>query len=335
MDRAVWAWIEDEAGEPSEASLEVLGEARRLADKRGQRVCALRLGTTPPAVGLAPHGADVELTGVSDRFGAFTVEAALAAASHWAADDPPDLVLIAATPQGSSLAPRLAARLNAGYAPRTVTVEPSPEGGLTVRQSVLGGKANALLAFPPGAALVVTFPPGSIGLDPPDPKRSGTTTVTEFTAAELGEAPSRVGRFIPADPATVGLDEADRVIAGGLGFAQAGDWALLERAAAALGAAVGGSKPALDRGWITPQRLIGQSSGRRLAPRAFIGVGVSGSTHFVEGMKDARRIVAVNKDKGAPLVGLADLALVGDLYEVLPEVVRQLGPGPAEGGGDA
>jgi electron transfer flavoprotein alpha subunit len=324
VDKVIWVWIEDQAGQPSEASLELLGEARRLADKRGQTVYAVRLGAELPAGDLAPHGADVELIGLSDRLKAFTVETALAATTAWAADHPPDLVLVAATPQGASLAPRLAARLGFDYAPRTVIAEPTPDGGLSLRQSVLGGKANALSAFPAGSGVVLTMIPGALGLDPPDPKRTGQRRVVEFGPDQVPAPVTQVGKFIPANPATVGLEEADRIMAGGLGFARDGNWALLEETAALLGAAVGGSKPTLDRGWIPPARLIGQSSGRRLAPRVFVGVGVSGSPHFVEGMKEARQIVAVNQDKGAPLVGLADLTLVGDLYEILPAVARQL-----------
>ena len=99
---------------------------------------------------------------------------------------------------------------------------------------------------------------------------------------------------------------------------------MLEEAAGALGAAVGGSKPAVDRGWIVPRRLIGQSSGRRLAPKLFIAVGVSGSSHFTEGMKGSDSIVVINKDKGAPLMSLADLAVVGDLHEILPALTTHL-----------
>jgi electron transfer flavoprotein alpha subunit len=114
-------------------------------------------------------------------------------------------------------------------------------------------------------------------------------------------------------------------MAGGFGFAVPAVWALLERTAAVLACSVGASKPIFDRGWVDQRRLIGQSSGRRLAPRLFLGVGVSGSTHFVEGMRDSAAIVAINRDKGAPLAALAELTLVGDLREVLPELIQQLG----------
>ncbi|MDR2381805.1 MAG: electron transfer flavoprotein subunit alpha/FixB family protein [Bifidobacteriaceae bacterium] len=325
MSRSIWAWVESERGVAAEASLEVLGEARRLADKLKIRVVAVCPSAEPQAESLGPRGADVELAVLSPGLDRFTVEGALAAAAAAAKDYPPEAVLIAATARGSALAPRLAARFGWGYAPNSVMFEGDPAQGLEVRRAVLGGKADALLRFQPGSTTVVAFPPGLIGLDPPQPRRRSERVVSELDGADIGPASVAVLETIPADPATVSLDEAERIVAGGLGFAEREDWALLERTAAALAGSVGASKPVFDRGWVDQQRLIGQSSGRRLAPQLFVGVGVSGSTHFVEGMKDSASIVAINRDKGAPLAALAELTLVGDLYQILPELIRRIG----------
>jgi electron transfer flavoprotein alpha subunit len=145
-----------------------------------------------------------------------------------------------------------------------------------------------------------------------------------MSLGNLSSPRTDVRGIVKADPKTVSLGEAERVVAAGCGFRQKSDLDLISNFSEAVGAALGGSKPLIDKGWISHSRLVGQSSGRRLSPRMFVAVGISGSSHFVEGMKDSRVIIAINKDKGAPIMKMADLAVVGDLNELLPELTSQI-----------
>jgi electron transfer flavoprotein alpha subunit len=324
MENEIWVWAEHQQGEIREASLELLGEARRLAKNLNAKVGAVLLGhgISGLTANLAAYGADVIYCFDAPGLEAFNIEATLQAVSTIRKDHSPGLVLIAATPNGVSLAPRLAAHWKSGYAANAVTISAQPDGSLKINRATCLNKAHAVYQFAAGAPVVITLKPGSVGLDRPDRSRKGVVIVAE--PGELPGSATTSRGIIKADAKTVALDEAEMVVAGGNGFRSKEDLALLWELAETLGVAVGGSKPTFDKGWVPHSRLVGQSSGRRLAPRLFIGVGVSGTTYFVEGMKDSRQIVAINLDKGAPLMKMADLAVVGDLYELLPELTKQI-----------
>jgi electron transfer flavoprotein alpha subunit len=324
MDSEIWVWAENEHGEIREASLEMLGEARRLANRLKGKVCAILLGDDISKItgDLIAYGADVVYLFEDQRLKQYSTDLYTHAFSALKSKHSPLLVLIAATPNGVSLAPRLAARLKSGFAADTVTVNVQPDGSLRVNRSTCLGKAHGVLAFAPNYTVVVTMKPGGVGLD-----RAVRTRKGDIVAMQLGDVSvsrTEVLGFVKADPKVVALDEAECVVAGGCGFRDKQDLDLIWNLSEAIGAAVGGSKPIVDKGWIPHSRLVGQSSGKRLFSRLFVGIGVSGSSHFVEGMKDSRLIIAVNSDKAAPLMKLADLAVVGDLHKVLPEVTKQI-----------
>ncbi|MBN1317389.1 MAG: electron transfer flavoprotein subunit alpha/FixB family protein [Anaerolineales bacterium] len=324
MDNEIWVWAEHEHGEMRESSMEMLGEAQRLAGKLKAKVCAVLLGDRGAELAgeLAAYGAQVVYLFEDERLKEFSVELYMHAFKMLNDRRPPLLVLIASTPNGASLAPRLAARFKCGYAANTVTITVQPDNSIKISRSTLLNKAHAINTYASNTPVVATLKPGSVGLDRPNRTRQA-----EIVACKLGDAPAsrtEAQGVIKADPKVVALDEAERVAAGGNGFREKEDFELLWNLSEVIGAAVGGSKPIFDKGWLPHSRIVGQSSGRRLSPRLFLGVGISGTSYFVEGMKDSRLIVAINSDKGAPLMKLADLAVVGDLYQVLPELTKQI-----------
>jgi electron transfer flavoprotein alpha subunit len=325
MKDEIWVWAEHEHDEVREVSLELLGEARRLAKAIDGKVCALILGDAISGLtaNLVAYGADVVYAFEDPRLKAYGADLYLHAFSRLAGEHSPLIVLIAATPDGAGAAPRLAARMSWGYAANTTKIAVQPDRSLQVNRSTCLDKAHAVLSFAPDCTVVATIKPGSIGLERPARSRSG-----EIVQQALGAAPpsrTLVQGVVKADPKVVGLDEAERVVAAGCGFRAKEDLDLVWKLSEALSAAVGGSKPMFDRGWLPHNRLVGQSSGRRLSSRLFVAAGISGTSYFVEGMRDSRLIMAINSDKGAPLMKLADLAVCGDLYEILPELTRQLG----------
>jgi electron transfer flavoprotein alpha subunit len=324
MDKEIWVWAEHEQGEIREASLEMLGEARRLAGRLKSKVCAFLIGedTSGLAGELVAYGADRVYLFDDRRLKEYSIDLYMHVLSSLKNDHFPLLVLIAATPNGVGLAPRLAARLKSGFSADTITITVQPDGSLRINRSTFLGKAHGVLTFAPNYTVVVTMKPGSVGLDRAVRSRKGDIITMEL--GDISASRTEVQGLVKADPKVVALDEAERIVAAGCGFRENSDLNLIWNLSKAIGAAVGGSKPMVDKGWLPRSRLVGQSSGRRLSPRLFVGIGVSGSSHFVEGMKDSRLIIAINTDKGAPLMKLADLAVVGDLHEVLPEVTKQI-----------
>jgi electron transfer flavoprotein alpha subunit len=145
---------------------------------------------------------------------------------------------------------------------------------------------------------------------------------------------TRVERLVQGDPLTMDLAEADVVVAGGRGVGGRESFELLVELASLLGGAVAASRVAVDAGWVASHRQVGQS-GRTVAPGLYVACGISGSPHHTVGMREAGTIVAINSDGSAPILDLADLALVGDLHQVLPPVLARLrttGSGPSPRG---
>lgn len=324
MDKEIWVWAEYEQGEIREASLEMLGEARKLAGRLKAKVCAILAGENISGLAgeLVAYGADSVYLFDDRHLKDYSIDLYMHIFSMLKKEHFPILILISATPNGVGLAPRLAARFKSGFSADTITIAVLPDGSLRINRSTFLGKAHGVLTFAANCTVVVTMKPGSVGLDRAVRSRKG-----DIIAMDPGEIPvsrTEVKGVVKADPKVVALDEAERIVAAGCGFRENSDLDLIRNLSEAVGAAVGGSKPMVDKGWLPRSRLVGQSSGRRLSPRMFVGVGISGSSHFVEGMKDSRLIIAINTDKGAPLMKLADLAVVGDLNEVLPEVTRQI-----------
>ncbi|MDD5094777.1 MAG: electron transfer flavoprotein subunit alpha/FixB family protein [Dehalococcoidia bacterium] len=324
MDNEIWVWAEHEQGEIRESSLEMLGEARRLASRLKGKVCAFLLGENVSRFTdkLVAYGSDVVYLFEDRRLNEFSADLYTHAFSKLKIEHSPMLVLIAATPNGASLAPRLAARLKSGFAANTVTIAVQQDNSLRINRSTCLGKAHGVFTFAPNSTTVVTMKPGSVGLD-----RAVNTRKGDIVAMQLGDMPmprTEVKGFVKADPKVVALDEAERIVAAGYGFHQKQNLDLIWNLSDVMGAAVGGSKPTVDNGWLPRNRLVGESSGRRLSPRLFMAIGVSGTSYFIGGMKDSRLIIAINSDKGAPIMKLADLAAVGDLREVLPVLIEQI-----------
>ncbi len=324
MDNEIWVWAEHEHGEMREACLELLGEARRLAGRLKGKVCAVLIGDNIKGLtgDLVAYGADVVYLCEDSRLKQYSADLYVHAFSALKSEHSPLLLLVSATPNGVGIAPRLAARWKCGFSADTITVNVQPDSSLRVNRANCQDKAHCVLSFAEKYTVVVTMRPGSVGLDRPVRSRKGE--IVPLTLGNLPDDRTEVRGFVKADPKVVALEEAECVVAGGCGFHDKDELQLLADMSEAIGGAVGGSKPIIDKGWLPYRRLVGQSSGKRLSPRLFIGVGVSGSSHFVEGMKDSRLIVAVNMDKAAPLMKLADLAVVGDLHKVLPEVTKQI-----------
>lgn len=324
MDKTILVLIEQFQGQLEKASLGALAEARRLASKLGGEVTAALLGNETEGLLeiLAQHGARKIFLAQDPSLEHYAVELHVSLLGRLVQEQAPLLILLAGTAQGKDLAGRLAARLRAGLIADCTNWRINEKGELELFRPAYGGKAwsqlTCLDSVPPIVAMRVSVLEAE--------KLPGKPPVQVEPVAlpgDLARVRAKVEDFIPANPATLDLTEAEVVVAGGRGVGSGENFQFLQELAELLGGTVGGSRAAVDAGWLPFQRQVGQT-GRVVAPRLYIACGISGAIQHQMGMKDSQIIIAVNTDKNAPIFKLADMGIVGDLRDVVPAMIRHL-----------
>ena len=323
MSRDVWILAEHANGHPRKITYELLGKARDLALALKGRVAALVLGegAAPLARDLGARGADVVHVAEHPLLAQYTTDAYAAVIAPVLARDQPSLLLIGSTAAGRDLAPRLAARVRAGLVTDCTAVD--LEGGRVVAtRPVMTRKAIARVAFrADGVRIAVVLP----NVFPPASPDSGRTpqVVPLPVALDPAAIRTRVAGTTPVARESVPLTEADIIVSGGRGLRGPENFALLRDLAAALGAAVGSSRPPVDSGWVPHDYEIGQT-GKTVNPQLYIACGISGAPQHLAGMSSSRYIVAINKDPQAPIFGIASYGVVGDLFEIIPLLTAEV-----------
>ena len=316
----VWVHAEPAPGGVASISLELLAAARRFGDTV-EAVCA---GGDPDAVSatVGEHGASLlrHLERPAEALVGPLLAGSLAAAVA-GSDDPPAVILFATTYDGRDVAGRLSARLDTPVITNVTELAVS-DGTLIGIEPIFGGTTNVHTRFagtdgpqiflirpksfqaePVGGA-----PAQPVGLPAVDCGASGAARVIG-SHAEQSTGPK--------------LDEAAVVVSGGRGLGEAGKYEMIEQLAGLLGGAAGASRAIVDAGWVPYAQQVGQT-GKVVKPDVYIACGISGATQHLVGMKNSRNIVAVNKDPEAPIFGVADLGIVGDVHQVLPRLIEAL-----------
>ena len=305
----MWVVAEPAATEPT---LEALGEAVELARPGAAGVIAVGSGgDARDTLALWPAAARAASSGSGRPATRRPPRSACAVGTWLGAPDGgrPPIVLLPHTRHGLGVAAHLTVRLDAALAPDAVGVRREADGGLEVTRPAYGDRLYATVRVTAGAAAVVTLRPGALGVGPAGP--ASAVAIEEWPATTDGAPPApRLRREMAADPRTVDLRDAERIVAGGRGVGADG-FRRLEVLADLLGAAVGGSRVAVDLGWIPWERQIGQS-GRAVAPELYLAFGISGASQHMAGIERARTVVAVNADRAAPLLARAQLAACAD-----------------------
>ena len=297
------------------STYELLTAARRLGDP-----AAVVVGTPGTAARLkqplARHGAAIVYAAESAEADEFLATPAVAALELAVRTASPVAVLVPATTDGKEVAGRLAARLDGGLLVDVVDVDSSGVatqvvfgGAYTVRAQVTRGLP--VIAVRPGSFEPEERPmeAGMRELAPPPAAPAASARITARRAALAGDRPE--------------LTEATVVVSGGRGVAGADGFKVVEDLADALGGAVGASRAAVDAGYYPHQFQVGQT-GKSVSPQLYIALGISGAIQHLAGMQTSKTIVAVNKDPEAPILDLADYAVVGDLFAVAPQLTREV-----------
>ncbi|MBO8142733.1 MAG: electron transfer flavoprotein subunit alpha/FixB family protein [Firmicutes bacterium] len=320
MNVVVVAWGGD-GKEPAAAAKEVLGGARRLADRTGGQVIAGALGPAAQAArGMIAHGADRVFTVEHEALDGSDADACVEAAEAVCRQAGEGLVLLAGDGLGWEVAPRLAHRLRAGLVTDCVSVSVDGERAVMTKP-VYGGKAMARFAVRTGTQVALMRLRAMEPIEP-DPDRTGEVEPLGFSPKTAGRV-RVVERKHEEHEGRVRLEDARVVVSGGRGLGGPEPFRQLEELADLLGGAVGASLAAVDAGWISPQHQVGQT-GKSVAPDVYIAVGISGASQHVAGMSGSRTIVAINKDPDAPIFRVAHLGAVGDYKEILPAFTAEL-----------
>jgi electron transfer flavoprotein alpha subunit len=320
----VLAFAEQRDGQLGSAAREAVSVAAGLAEASGGTVHALVLGgpgVSGAASGLGAYGASMVSVGEHDALVEYNPEAWVGLVVEQVRSGDYAAVVFAATTLGKDLAPRVAALLDVPLASDVTGVEMS-NGTVSVTRPVFSGKAFARLEIDATPALVSIRPNVFQATE-----RAAAGEVSTFTP-ELDASALRV-RVVErkgASEGTVDVSEASVVVSGGRGMKDPEHWGLLENLRDALGSdvALGASRAVVDAGWRPHGEQVGQT-GKTVAPKLYIAVGISGAVQHLAGMRTAKTIVAINRDADAPIFSVADYGIVGDLFDVVPRLTEEIG----------
>lgn len=315
----IWVFFELSDGRPKRVCLEMMQKAKELAEGSSEKAVAVIIDPEPEEAARAAfeYGADQVLT-VRQKF---FFESAAYILEKLAEKYEPRIVMIGATTEGRDLAAAASVRLHAGIASECTDVVITGSGVFWIRPSY-DGKLNTNISIEE-APMIGTFKPGIFRLGEPAVGRNGET-VEETVDVPAGVLLTQLLGFTPDDELTkANIEDAEIIIAGGRGVGSREGFDQLYELAAALGGSVGASRAAVDEGWIGKDYQIG-ITGKTVAPRLYIGFGISGALPHVNGMKESDIIVAVNTDPNAPIFSVANYGIAADLNIICPALTRKI-----------
>lgn len=324
MASPIVVFCEQREGQLKRVGLEALGEARRLGAQAGRDVLAVVIGAQVGALAaqIGAHGAHRVLVADDSRLKYYSPELYAGILARVAEQHRPAAVLLGATAMGKDLAPKLAARLRAAVLQDCVHLDMEADGSLVATRPVYGGKLRAVIKPTSPVCQVATLRPNVFPARNPDP--TSKVPVESLSAPATPPGPVATVREVQqAAAGKVELTEASIIVSGGRGLKGPENFALIEELAGVLGAAVGASRAAVDAGWKPHSYQVGLT-GKTVSPQLYIACGISGAIQHQAGMSSARTIVAINNNPNAPIFKLATYGIVGDLFEILPLLTKEI-----------
>ncbi|NIV33502.1 MAG: electron transfer flavoprotein subunit alpha [Anaerolineae bacterium] len=308
------------------STLEAMGQARELADQIGVYVYGVLLGTAVESLSqeLIAYGADLVLVGEDPALGQYQPGTYTQALACLVEQYRPEILLLPATALGNDLASRLAQRLNTGLISHCVKLDLDMSERLLLGTfPVLGGEMYHTAACPEARPQMATLEPGYFRAPYEDAYRSGDIQQVDLNLGEAGGKLAWLDLEAGIDLPVVPLSRARVVVSAGRGLQDAEGFALAGQLAEALGGVVAGSRGAYDEGWIEEEQIVG-IGGHEIAPDLYVACGVSGDVYHYFGLQDAKFVVAINPDANAPIMKLANMAVVADAKQVIPALVEAL-----------
>lgn len=316
----VYAQIRHSAIHP--VSYELTGKARELADKLDTKVVVVALYDTlnqKPEIFFS-YGADKIIIAKDDCFKWFNQQIHATVLSEIIQQEQPQIVLAPATTSGRTVMPAVAGTINTGLTADCTGLDIDEQTGLLLQtRPAIGGNIMATIKTPQHRPQMATVRPKNFKV--PDRKESvGEVEVFKLTD-EMKQTTIEVLEYIPLRGENANIQEQQVVVSGGKGLKRKEGFELLERLAAVFKGGVGGSRPAIEAKWIEYPHQVGLS-GKVVSPKLYIAIGISGAVQHIAGMESSEIIVSINKDPDAPIFQVSDYAFCGDLYEIVPKMIK-------------
>lgn len=319
----VWVFLECFDGTPKSVGLELLGQGRKLADDLGQKLCAVVIGkeVEQATQQAAEYGADVVYVVQGQEYAHYSADGYGHVFLELAKKYKPNTILVGATVNGRDLGSKIAVSLQTGLTADCTALSVEKETGNVVwERPAFGGNLYAQILCSNSRPQMGTVRPGAFKKPIAEKGRTAQIIREEIYTPNIR---TQVLEFIKAcDEGGIPLAEAQVVVSGGRGMKNAENFAMLEELAQLLGGTVGCSRAAVDNGWMPQSKQVGQT-GSTVSPRLYIACGISGAVQHVAGMSESDTIVAINTDASAPIFEVADYCIVGDLFEVVPELIKE------------
>ena len=311
----ILVFAENIKGTFKKASFEAISLASDLSKQTNNApVCVVCLGESQPQTlaSLGKYGASKVINVADSRFDNLDAQAFAKAIADVAQKINATIVVLASTYTGKAIAPRIAIRLNAGFASDIIALPTQSGDRLLVRKTCFSNKGFAEVSVS-GAIKVLSVSPNSYPITETD----GTASVEDFVMPDSLFATQVVGQDVSTGK--IPLTEAELVVSGGRGLKGPENWFMIENLATTLGAATACSKPVSDMDWRSHDEHVGQT-GITIKPNLYIACGISGAIQHLAGVSGSKIIVAINSDKEAPFFKIANYGVVGDVFEVLPKL---------------
>ena len=317
--KGIWVFAEQHHGKVQEVAYELLATGRRLAKDRGCELAAVLLGhnVTDSASQLIAAGADKVYVADQPELADYEANVYTDALNQLIAKYKPEVILAGATSIGRAFFAKVAVRSRTGLTADCTALSIDKESHLLHQtRPAFGGNIMATIMTPNHRPQMATVRPKVFKKAPPDPKRSGEILKE---ALKLVAANTKIVKSI-RDPNNINIADAEIIVSGGRGLKKAENFDMITKLAHLLGGVVGCSRACVDAGWIDASHQVGQT-GKTVCPKLYLAFGISGAIQHLEGMRASGTIIAVNSDPNAPIFGVADLGIVGDLFEVLPKLI--------------
>lgn len=322
----LWVFIETKTdGSAKKVGLELLNPGKDMAGKQGGSLTAVVIGNhVDPAVkAVSAYGADKIIVVEGEEYQDYSTDAYTAVLEQLAKKYGPSSMLIGATNNGRDLGPRIACRLKTGLTADCTSLDIDEEtGNVAWTRPAFGGNLMATIMCPDHRPQLGTVRPGVFKL--PDMTVGNPEIIREDIHVNKDDIRTRILELInEIDAEIIDLEGAQIIVSGGRGVKGPEGFAPVKALAEVLGATVGASRAAVDTGWISHGHQVGQT-GKTVGPKLYIACGISGAIQHLAGMSSAEVVIAINKDPEAPIFGVADYGIVGDLFEVLPVLTEEI-----------
>ena len=323
--RNVWVVAELLSGKIQPVTLELIGSARLLADARKSEVWVVVMGSD---VGSQPddlyaYGADVALVVEDSRFSQFIDEMEAEVMARMIEKYKPEIILCGATSRGRALIPRIAVMTTCGLTADCTGLDIDPENfDLLQTRPAFGGNIMATIRCSNHRPQMASVRPRVMKVPEPDTTRTGRVVREPVMDSDVRKIKTVLDVYHNAGTA-VNLADAQIIISGGRGMRGKEGFDLLRQFAAKVGGAVGASRAAVDSGWIPYAHQVGQT-GQTVQTKVYIACGISGQIQHLVGMQSCDLIIAIDKDPATPMMQIADIAIVGDLFEIIPEIMNEI-----------